>query len=280
MQQARPLTWLLLTVAAWALLAWVLTLFGLGQRLPLADDKLASAEPLPLLGAAPEQRLSGPGDYAESVRRPLFFASRRPVPFVLGGGDEPAEADNPFDFVLTGVLIAPGVSVATLQEADGSTGPRVRVGQDVPGHPGWRLLRLSPRMAVFTGPEGETSLELRKFTGEGAQLPTPMRVPPAPPAPAAPTAASASAAAADAARAAAQAAAEAAAQTAPSAAAAAQSAGGVAPATHPSATPAPPAPSRAAPQVSEAQQAQVDAIRRRIEARRAELQQRTPQQTP
>lgn len=256
LEHARPLTWMLATLAGWALLAWVLALAGMGGRTaPMADDP-SLAQPLPVLTAAPPERLHGPGDHAEAVRRPLFFAERRPLPFFLPveGGTQ-AEA-SPFEFVLSGVLIAPGLRMATLQRADGGEGPRVREGDPVEGFPAWRLLRLSPRAAVFAGPEGERELELRVFAGVGGP---PMPPPPPTPAPApdqptpVPAPAPVPPASAEAVRAAA------------AAALAAQAAAGAS-------SGAPPADAGNTPE----QQARIDEIRRRIEARREELRRQSP----
>src|SRR5690606_11432847 len=45
------------------------------------------------------------------------------------------------------------------------------------GAPGWVLQAVEPRRAVFAGPEGEVALELRVFDGVGGQAPTPFNPP-------------------------------------------------------------------------------------------------------
>ncbi|MDO5505312.1 MAG: hypothetical protein Q4F49_03335 [Pseudoxanthomonas suwonensis] len=273
--RARALTWLLLVAVGWSLLVLVLALLGMGGRIDAAAGGSVQAQPLPVPGPVPDGQLTGPVDYAEAVRRPLFFSGRRPLPFVLDGTDEGESAD-PFDFVLTGVLIAPGTRIATLQHPDGRDGPRVKEGEVVAGFPSWRLQSLAPRRAVFAGPDGERPLELRKFTGEGAPLPAPPR------AAAAPAQARARAASGSDTGSAvpppepidddprASVAASAAAEAAARAAEAASAADG---ASNADATPAP-----SANADETTQQSQIDAIRRRIQARREQLRQTQPPQ--
>lgn len=253
----RPLTWLLLAAAGWALLLWLLALLSMGARIGTSPADPGLAQPLPSATAAPAEPLAGPQDYAEAVRRPLFFGARRPLPFVLAGSDDDAADD--FDFVLTGVLIAPGARIATLQRADGSNGPRVREGEAVAGHGGWRLQELAPRSAVFVGPDGERRLELRKFTGDGeAPATLPPALPPAPPRPSAATAEQSTAVPPP----------ELIEAVPPSRAVAA------------SAEPARPAPQAPAKADTEVEQSQVDAIRRRIQARREQLRANPPPSQP
>lgn len=253
LERTRPLTWVLATVAGWALLAWLLALLGMGGRIAPVEHDPSLAQSLPRPGATPESRLQGPGDYAEAVRRPLFFTSRQPLAFVIQGEqDNNVAADSAFDYVLTGVLIAPTARLAMLQKPDGSDGPTVAVGDEVEGHPGWRLSSVAARSALFTGPEGERSLELRRYMGDGPAMPGQMPPPaasPAPPPPSAPISGGVPPATADSA-------------TAAAAAVAAEQAEQARRNTPPT---------RALPNTPE-QQAQIDAIRRRIEARRAQLQ--------
>lgn len=96
---------------------------------------------------------------------------------------------------------------------------------------GWRLQSLQPRRAVFVGPEGEKALELRVYDGKGGAAPTPLATPAPGGAPAV------------------------AADAAPAPVAASPQAASAAPAADAAAE----------------QQAQIEAIRRRIEARRAQM---------
>src|SRR3546814_3288531 len=65
--------------------------------------------------------------------------------------------------------------MAILQPREGGDSVRVRVGTAPEAAPGWRLVSLEPRRAVFDGPEGERKLELRVFDGEGGIPPTATR---------------------------------------------------------------------------------------------------------
>jgi general secretion pathway protein N len=169
-----PRTWLLLAVAGWAVLAWLLALGGMGSRIvPLADDP-SLVQALPGVPAPAPERLGPPEQYSDIVRRPLFAPDRQPHDFFLEGqGRE--QTHKGFDYVLTSVLITPRLRLAILQ-SPGEGGPasavRVKLGEAPPATPGWRLSELEPRRAVFDGPEGPRTLELRVFDGHGGQAPT------------------------------------------------------------------------------------------------------------
>ncbi|HZH44608.1 MAG TPA: hypothetical protein VEY50_11055 [Lysobacter sp.] len=235
---AGPRTWLLATLAGWALIAWLLALAGMGRRVePLPPDP-ALQRPLPPLPRPAPPVLGPPGQYVAVGARPLFTSDRRPKPFAVAGANAGGEQAPTFDYVLTSVMLTPRVKLAILQSRDGSQSVRVRLGEAPEAQPGWRLTALDPRRAVFEGPEGQRALELRVFDGQGGAPPTAVRA------------------------------------TDANAAAAAVSALPVPP---PPAPPAPTATSEPAERVDTAE-AQMDAIRRRIEARRAALRQQQQQQ--
>ncbi|KGM55181.1 hypothetical protein N799_03860 [Lysobacter arseniciresistens ZS79] len=169
-EDAGPRTWLLAGVAGWALLAWVLAAAGMGGRVvPLPDDPTL-LQPLPPVRPAPPARLGAPGQYAGIAARPLFSPDRQPAPFFLQGGEE-AES-TAFDYQLTSVMITPRLKLAIIQPADGGESVRVRLGDAPESHPSWRLSGLSERSAVFEGPEGQRTLGLRVFDGVGGARPT------------------------------------------------------------------------------------------------------------
>ncbi|RDZ27076.1 general secretion pathway protein GspN [Lysobacter silvisoli] len=176
---ATPRTWLLAAVAGWAVLSWLLALAGMGRQAQLLDPDPSLSQALPQLRAPAKPRLGPITQYAEIANRPLLMEDRRPRAFfVQGKGDEAAQA-NTFDYVLTSVLITPQVQMAILQPADGSESVRVKLGEVPESHPAWRLTSLDPRKAVFEGPEGRREMDLRIFNGQGGQPPTAVAVPPA-----------------------------------------------------------------------------------------------------
>lgn len=254
-----PRTWLLAAIAAWGLLAWVLALFGLGGQIrPLADDP-SLVSPLPQLPAKAAERLGPLADYSQIAARPVTSPNRQPQPFFITG-DETEQARD-FDYVLSSVLITPQLQMAILQPAGGGEGVRLKVGEAPESQPGWRLVELEPRSAVFEGPDGRRTLELRVFDGAGGPVSSmPVNTMPGPGMPTGP---------------------------APS--------GGTAPPSAPQVLPAQPTPGRvapAAPMVPPASadaavepplstEQQMEAIRKRIEARRAQLrEQGTPASPP
>ena len=170
-------TWLLAAVAGWALLVWGLSLAGLGGRIERLD---ADAEPLPAVSwAGPGDAAAPPplSDFADIGRRPLFTSDRRPHPFFIDPQDQGEGDDNGFDYVLTSVLSSPGFSMAILQPREGGESVRLKVGEAPPAASSWVLGSVDARSAVFNGPEGPTTLELRVYDGTGGQPPTPMTAP-------------------------------------------------------------------------------------------------------
>lgn len=147
-------TWLLATFAGWALLVWAACLFGLGSRIGSGSVALD----VPALPAVPAVAQLAVADNAEALNRPLFASDRRPHPFFIGEAGEPAAAS----VRLTGVLMAPGLDMATLTTEQGKS-LRLRLGGEA--QEGWQLLSLQPRSAVVSGPAGTLNLELQVFSG-------------------------------------------------------------------------------------------------------------------
>jgi general secretion pathway protein N len=151
-------------------------------------------------------------------------------------------------------MITPTFKMAIIQPPDGRSAPlRIKVGEAHESLPNWRLQSLDARGAVFLGPEGERRLELRVFNGVGGEAPTAMTKPDnarpegQPAAPQGPATASG------------------------------ETPGPQGPAVV--ASPAPAAPAATTPNQSAAtEQSQMEAIRKRIEARRAQLRQEALQQ--
>lgn len=177
---AGPRTWLLGATAAWALAAWILALAGMGGRITPLDADPALVQPLPEPAAPAPARLGPLGDYGRISARPLLSPDRRPQPFSLEPESGEARPEERFDYLLTGVLMTPSLQMAIVQPAGGGEPERLRVGQAPEAAPSWRLVALSPRAAVFEGPDGEQSLALRSYDGSadlrtGMPRPAPRR---------------------------------------------------------------------------------------------------------
>lgn len=163
-----PRTWLLATLAGWALLAWILALFGMGAQIRPLDDDPALVSALPRLPAQQPERLGPLSQYAEIADRPVFHPSRTPQPFFVSG-QEQGEQTQAFDYVLSSVLITPRMQMAILQPAQGGEGIRLKVGEAPESAPGWRVVEIHPRSVLVQGPDGPRTLELRVFDGVGGQ---------------------------------------------------------------------------------------------------------------
>jgi general secretion pathway protein N len=252
---AGPLTWLLAAIAGWAVVVLLLAVFGLGGRISTLPEDATMLRDLSDLPRPAAERLGPLGQYAETASRPLFADDRRPHAFSLqpGGAEGQAKA---FDFVLTSVMITPDFKMAIIQAPDGNTAPlRIRLGEGHESLPNWRLDSIDARSAVFVGPEGERRLDLRIFNGVGGEPPTAMASPNQRPSgrPVQPPRAQAPAVVTD--------------------------ANQIPVEPPPQPEPAPAArPGSDLPSTPMTEQAQMDAIRKRIEARRAQLRQEAQQE--
>ena len=164
-------TWLLGTVAGWALCVWVMALFGLGGRIDRLPDDPSLVRKLPQAPAVVAERLGPLPQYDEIGARPLFNDDRRPQPFFINPEGDGDKADV-FDFVLTSVLMTPGFRMAIVQPTGGGAAVRLKPGDAPTSAPSWTLGAINARSVVFNGPEGERTLELRVFDGTGGEPPT------------------------------------------------------------------------------------------------------------
>jgi general secretion pathway protein N len=169
-ESLRPLTLLLGAAALWALCLLVLALGGLGEHFPPPEPS-GHAPPLPKVSLAPTRsRLGAWETYAEVGARPLMTEERRPAAVTAMASDAgPAE----LDVTLTSVMITPRVKLAVFTDNKGGGSHRVRLGEVVEGS-NWRLLSLDPRQAVLEGPGGQRVLPLRVYDGSGGEAPTPV----------------------------------------------------------------------------------------------------------
>jgi general secretion pathway protein N len=166
-----PRTWLLGAVAGWAVLLLLLALLGMGGHVARLADDPSLVRALPALRPAPPPRIGPLAQYGEAAARPLFADTRRPQPFSLQPEGDGEEAPQ-FEFVLTSVLQAPGLQMAIIQPAGGGDSIRMKLGESPEEAQGWRLVELHPRSAVFEGPQGQKTLDLRTFDGTGGEAPT------------------------------------------------------------------------------------------------------------
>ncbi len=117
-----------------------------------ADGPAAAVEPLP-----PEPSFSMPPieDFAESVERPIFLATRRPR-----AGPAPEEAPpapTALSFVLEGVVITSARRWALLRPEGGGDIIRLAEGDQVGG---WQVIAIHPDKVSLRRDEVETGLEL------------------------------------------------------------------------------------------------------------------------
>ena len=167
----RPASLLVGAAGLWAVCVLLLALAGLGSRVP--DPVVAPVPPaIPAVVATPNRSRLGPLlDYAQVGQRPLLNVDRRP-------GPQPAAAtgaSDELDVVLTSVLITPSLQLAILTDTKDQSSRRVRVGENVTGS-NWRLASVGPRSAVLDGPSGQRTLELRVYDGQGGVTPTALGV--------------------------------------------------------------------------------------------------------
>ncbi len=251
LEQISLRTGFVLALAGWAAAVWLATGFGLGSHLPGAGGDADAAASLPQLPPLAAERMASADSYSAISERPLFAEDRRPRPYLLGGSEPAASAA----LRLTGVLLTGDFGMATFT-TEQNRSLRLRLnGEAVDG---WQLVALQPRQATVIGPGGNQVLELAVFNGQGGEPPTVLRgangappagaivVPPSAGAPPAPP---------------------------PAAAPPSPSPAGNAPA--PAATAAKIPPANNGPS-----EAQMQAIRERIQARRRQLQQQQQQPSP
>jgi len=171
-------------VTLWALLFAIAGLTGLGGRYRVHPDDPARVPPLPALDLSQARSPLQPVEaYADIGERPLFNADRRPLPFDdakadAGAEGEPPPPAAPLDVVVTSIIMTPSLKLAIVTDTRSGKSVSVKVGQVLDGEfAGWSLKELQARKAVFSGPGGEVSADLRVFDGAGGQAPTPFAVP-------------------------------------------------------------------------------------------------------
>ncbi len=177
---AQRLPVLLLAVTAlWALIFAVAGFTGLAGRYRLHPDDPARVPEVPALdlsrARSPLQLVEA---YAGIGERPLFNPDRRPLPPAIDPKDATADEDaapdeaSPLDIAVTSVILTPTMKLAIVTDNRSGKSQLVRVGEALEGEQsGWHLQELEPRKAVFAGPGGSSSVDLRVFDGAGGQAP-------------------------------------------------------------------------------------------------------------
>ena len=169
-ESLRPLTLLLGGAALWALCLLVLALGGLGEHFP-PPEAGAAPPPLPKVSlAATRSRLGAWDTYAEVAARPLMNEDRRPAAVTAMASDA---GTAELDVTLTSVMITPRVKLAVFTGNKDGSSRRVKLGEVVEGS-NWRLLSLDPRQAVLEGPGGQRMMPLRVYDGSSGEAPTPL----------------------------------------------------------------------------------------------------------
>ena len=158
-----------LLVAA-AFCAWALFWPTVGSE---AGEAAPGALPVYAVRAAPLAAAPNAADPAWA--RPLYFNDRRPRIAAVGQAGAGA-ANQGFEAVLTGIVRAPGLSLATLSPAGGKP-TRVKLGDEVEDQPGWRLVSLTSRSATFRNGDRIQELRLEARAAAAAPPPPPSALP-------------------------------------------------------------------------------------------------------
>lgn len=172
---------LMLVTALWALIFAVAGFAGLAGRYRLHPDDPSRVPPLAALDLSQARSpLKSVETYADIGERPLFNPDRRPLPpedeaLGDGAGQDNAPVESvPLDIALTSVILTPTMKLAIITDNRDGKSQTVRVGDALEGEQSvWQLKELGPRKAVFAGPDGNASVDLRVFDGAGGQAPTP-----------------------------------------------------------------------------------------------------------
>lgn len=167
LDHVRPLTGLLAATCLWALALLVLAVAGLGGRVVPLPDDPSLVRALPGARLKPVASRLGAAVEYDEVGNRPLLLADRRPAPVTPLA---GEGSTDLDVALTSVLLTPRLQLAILTDNQNGTSRRVRVGDSVPGSQ-WRLVALEPRRAVLEGPGGQRVLDLRLFNG-GAMAPS------------------------------------------------------------------------------------------------------------
>lgn len=180
----RMVTAALAAFALWALIFLAGGLFGFGGKVGVHPDDPSAMKPLPNLELSEaESKLQDIDTYAAVADRPLFNHDRKPLPDQASSSSQapPPPPPQPLEVELTSVLLVNKQQIAIVQGKKDRKSQSVHVGKSLAGDlSSWKLVELKSREAVFEGPDGKETLELRVFNGKGGKPPTAMPRKPAP----------------------------------------------------------------------------------------------------
>lgn len=183
-------TRLLLGLAVLSVGAAVAAAAGVGRHAGRLPEVAAATPVIPAgLSDGAQSRLGPLQQYMVIGQTPLFYPDRQPRPFVANTGPAADRSTtSTFDFQLTGVIDTPEIELAVLQPVQGGEAVRVLKGSAPKGADAWILQGVDGRTAIFIGPGGEQRLELRRPV-DAAPPPPPMPTAAAPPPPPPPSSA-------------------------------------------------------------------------------------------
>jgi general secretion pathway protein N len=161
--------------AFWACCLLAMSLFfGFGGRFGPLDSSDGTPPEMPKnIELAKGNALKDFSAYQEIGQRPLLMNDRRPAPVSLIASNE--EEKTQFEATLSSVILAGNFQMAILTDSKSNQTYRVKVGESAEGS-NLRLVALEPRRAIFEGPNGQQTFDLRVFDGKGSQEPTTISV--------------------------------------------------------------------------------------------------------
>jgi general secretion pathway protein N len=162
-------------IAALVLIALVSMVF-LGQVNVARLDPMGETSVPPLNVAEPEVALEDLDQYAEIVRRPVFFSDRRLPVVELASAEEEAppaievieeeEPVAPLAAAVAGIIITPELRMAMIRDQSADRTLLMREGMNMEGEQAaWKLSNIDSRLVQFVSADGQsTGLELEVNT--------------------------------------------------------------------------------------------------------------------
>lgn len=158
---------------AWSLLVLGIVYAGLGARYSLHPE--GAPEDVASIQLSSASSGVGLDAYASMAERPLFNESRRPIAVEgsAGGGEVSVVPAAQLNVQVTSVVITAEREFVIVYDQNTKQSQTLKPGESLAGdQAAWKLVELKPRSAVFEGPGGRTTLDLRVFDGKGGEAPT------------------------------------------------------------------------------------------------------------